>query len=73
MSNYTAPPPAYPADGNGKNYSATDESTRPLLGSPRQGPSSGPGAIFDQPDGELPDDFKVWSCHYNALTFAQYF
>ncbi|KAI5118834.1 hypothetical protein M0805_006154 [Coniferiporia weirii] len=55
MSNYPTPPPSYQAN---KSYSSADESARPLLASPRAGPSSGAGAIYDQPDGDLPDDFK---------------
>jgi len=60
MSNYTAPPPSYRPDSSpNKSYASTDEASQPLLGSPRPGPSSGPGAIFDQPGtDDIPDDFK---------------
>ena len=53
MSNYPQAPPKYQP----KVQQAGDEASRPLLGSP--GPSSGPGAIFDQPDDDIPEDFKV--------------
>ena len=58
MTSYPVPPPSYQAN---KSYSSTDEAAQPLLGSPRAGPSTGPGAIYDQPGGPgaLPDDFKV--------------
>ncbi|KAH8119028.1 UPF0005-domain-containing protein [Phellopilus nigrolimitatus] len=57
MSNYSTPPPSYQPN---KSYSSTDEAAQPLLGSPRAGPSAGTGgnAIYDQPDGDIPDDFK---------------
>jgi len=59
MSNYTVPPPSYNATGSapkGNNYH--DDSRDPLLG----GSSSSAGAFYDQPaQGDLPDDFKVWS------------
>ncbi|KAA1471837.1 UPF0005-domain-containing protein [Dentipellis sp. KUC8613] len=59
MSQYPVPPPSYGATPATKN-NAHDESSEPLLGSPRfgdAGPSS--GGIYDQPrPGDLPDDFK---------------
>lgn len=59
MSAYPAPPPSYQAGNGAKKYAATDESATPLLGheSPRAGPSA--GGYYDQPDGDVPDDFKV--------------
>jgi len=60
MSHYPVPPPSYQTAPQSKTaYSPTrDEAREPLLGSPREGPSSGNG-IYDQPDqGDLPDDFK---------------
>ncbi|KLO16894.1 hypothetical protein SCHPADRAFT_913862 [Schizopora paradoxa] len=56
MSNYTVPPPSYRDEPSPtKPYATTNGAASPLLGNP--GPSSG-GAIYDQPDGDLPDDFK---------------
>ncbi|TDL26082.1 UPF0005-domain-containing protein [Rickenella mellea] len=58
---YPVAPPSYNSNSPTKSYAATDEAAQPLLGgrstSPRPGPSSG-GAIFDQADGDVPDDFK---------------
>jgi len=57
MSNFPVPPPSYEAPAQSKGYSATDEAAQPLLSnSPRPGPSA--GAIYDQPDDDIPDDFK---------------
>ena len=62
MSNYPTPPPSYQAN---KSYQATDESAQPLLtgeraAQPGPGPNShAAGGIYDQPEGDLPDDFKV--------------
>ncbi|KAL0956656.1 hypothetical protein HGRIS_002788 [Hohenbuehelia grisea] len=52
-NNYTVPPPSYGASGSSPkpNYQR-EEASEPLLG-----PSPG-NAIFDQPDDDLPDDFK---------------
>ncbi|OCB88439.1 hypothetical protein A7U60_g4481 [Sanghuangporus baumii] len=57
MASYPVPPPSYQTN---KSYSSTDEATEPLLNGQRAGPSTGPGAIYDQPagPGALPDDFK---------------
>lgn len=55
MSNYPVPPPSYQSTGPNK-YSSNDESAQPLL-SPQPGSSRG-NAIFDQPDDDIPDDFK---------------
>jgi hypothetical protein len=57
MSAYPAPPPSYNAGIGSKKHNSTDEATSPLLGSPRAGPSA--GGYYDQPDGDIPDDFKV--------------
>lgn len=58
MTSYPAPPPSYNAGNGAKHYHSTDEARSPLLGgSPRAGPSA--GGYYDQPDGDIPDDFKV--------------
>ncbi|GBE80716.1 Bax inhibitor 1 [Sparassis crispa] len=64
-NNYTTAPPAYQGAFAAQKLStvrAEDDATEPLLGSPRSaqaGPSSGPGAIYNQPAfGDVPDDFK---------------
>ena len=72
-SNYTAAPPPYQAPSTTKP--STDGSSTPLLGGERvSGPSSGPGAIYDQPDfDDVPDDFKVCSLHILALSASLMF
>lgn len=65
-SNYTAAPPPY--QGSSSTKPSLDGSSTPLLGGERvAGSSSGPGAIYDQPDfDDIPDDFKA--CFLCILT-----
>ncbi|KAI0916405.1 hypothetical protein AcW1_008863 [Taiwanofungus camphoratus] len=59
-SNYTTAPPAYQGSPAKLSAIPPDEgAAQPLLGSPRSGPSVGPGGIYDQPaSDDVPDDFK---------------
>ena len=70
MSAYPAPPPSYNTGKGTKNYNSTDGSTSPLLNSPRAGPSA--GGYYDQPVGDVPDDFKVRLLSLEVATSATY-
>lgn len=63
---YPAPPPSYQPGPAPKAYRDND-AAEPLLGSPRSpaGPSNG---IYNQPDDDIPDDFKYGTTVQDSST-----
>ncbi|OCH87039.1 UPF0005-domain-containing protein [Obba rivulosa] len=75
MSYPQAPPPYQGVPSKLAAVPPEDDAAQPLLGSPRAGPSTGRGGIYDEPAlDDVPDDFKYGTSVYDsALEIRQAF